>query len=75
LYFFSSTKLENRRSEQVLPWGREGWHQWQGRGGEKGDRRVNIVQKMCIQVYKCKNDTVETVPGIGEWGKGEWWRG
>jgi ribosomal protein S11 len=30
----------------------------------KWSRRVNIVQKMCIHVYKCKNDTVETTPGI-----------
>jgi hypothetical protein len=33
---FSSTKLENRRLEQVLPRG-EGWHQWEGGGvGERG---------------------------------------
>jgi hypothetical protein len=29
----------------------------EGRGiGERG-RRVNMVQKMCTRVYKCKNDT------------------
>jgi hypothetical protein len=31
-YGFSSTKLENRRAEQVLP-GVGVWHQWEGRGG------------------------------------------
>jgi hypothetical protein len=29
--FFSLTKSENRRAEQVLPRG-EGWHPWEGVG-------------------------------------------
>jgi ribosomal protein L24E len=35
-FFFSSTKSEKRRAEQVLP--REGdWYQWEGRvGGKRG---------------------------------------
>jgi hypothetical protein len=32
----------------------------------KGCRRVNIVQIECTHVCKWKNDTVETVPGMGE---------
>jgi hypothetical protein len=49
---FSSTKLGLGR--QTSPaWG-EGWHQC-GRG--EGHRRLNMVQKMCTHVYKCKNDT------------------
>jgi hypothetical protein len=31
----------------------------------KGCRRVNIVQIECTHVCKWKNDTVETVPGMG----------
>jgi hypothetical protein len=35
-FLFSSTKLENRRIEEVLH-REEGWHQWEGGGvGEKG---------------------------------------
>jgi hypothetical protein len=33
--------------------------------GERG-KRVNMVQILCTHVCKCKNDTVETTPGIGE---------
>jgi hypothetical protein len=32
--FFSSTKLENRRSEQLLKGGGV-WYQWEGEGGGK----------------------------------------
>jgi hypothetical protein len=49
---FSLTKLENRRSENVL------WGAGEGSSGreviEKGGRRV---KKMCKRVCKCKNDT------------------
>jgi hypothetical protein len=45
-FFFPSTKLANRRAEQVLPCG-VGWHQWEGGGdgervkeGEYGARNV-----------------------------------
>jgi hypothetical protein len=35
--FFSSTKSENRRAEQVLLGGEGSWHQWEWEGeGEKG---------------------------------------
>jgi hypothetical protein len=32
----------------------------------KRDRRMNMVQIMCIHVCKYKTIPVETVPGIGE---------
>jgi hypothetical protein len=35
---------------------------------EKGGRRVNMVHKICIHVYKCNNNTVETTQGMGETG-------
>jgi hypothetical protein len=75
-FLFSSTKSENRRAEQVLPRvgvGSSGKEEVAGKGG----RRVNIVQKMCTHVCKCKNETwtVETIPGMGEdVDKREWWR-
>jgi hypothetical protein len=62
LPFFFFTKSYNRRVEQVL----QGlWYQWWG-GGGKGCGRVNIVQILCIHVYKWKNETTETIPGMGE---------
>jgi hypothetical protein len=48
-FFFSSTKWENRRVEQVL---REEVVT-SGKGG-----RVNMVQKLCTHVCKCKNPTL-----------------
>jgi hypothetical protein len=30
----------------------------------KSGRTVNVVQKMCTHISKCRNDTVETIPGI-----------
>jgi hypothetical protein len=56
-YLLSSTKLKNRRVEQVLhAWGDVGIH---GRGevaGKRG-RRMNMVQIMCTHECKYKNDT------------------
>jgi hypothetical protein len=37
--------------------GGEGWHHWEGGGGGKGGRRMNMVQKMCTHICKCKNGT------------------
>jgi hypothetical protein len=53
--FFSFTKSENRRMEQVLPGGLG----TSGRVEEvgKGCGRVNIVQILCTHVCKWKNDT------------------
>jgi hypothetical protein len=51
----SSTKLNNRRMEHVLPGG-EDWHQWEGGGDGERCRRVNMVQKMSTHLHKCKND-------------------
>jgi hypothetical protein len=54
---FSSTKLENRRAEQVLPGegrvGTSGRVEVVGKGG----RRVNTVQKLSTHVCKYKNYT------------------
>jgi hypothetical protein len=33
----------------------EGWHQWDGGGGEERVRKVNTVQKMCTHANKSKN--------------------
>jgi ribosomal protein S11 len=47
-------------------WGREdsvGNSGWSGR--ERGYRMVNKVQKLYIHVYKCKNDTIETISRTG----------
>jgi hypothetical protein len=46
--FFSSTKLENRRVEEVCVLGEV---------VEKGCRRVNMVQILCTYICRCKNDT------------------
>jgi hypothetical protein len=53
--FFSFTKSENRRAEQVLP--RRGWYQWEeGGGGEmvrEGEYGANAVYTVC----KWKDET------------------
>jgi hypothetical protein len=54
LLCFSSTKLENRRAEQVLGVGRLAPVGWGG-GRERG-RRMNMVQTMYTHVCKCKSD-------------------
>jgi hypothetical protein len=65
VFFFllvPSTKSENRKAEQVLPGRMKGAKVGVGTRGrgevaEKEGRRVNKLQKMCIHVCKCKNDT------------------
>jgi hypothetical protein len=47
--FFSSTKSENRKAEQVLPRG-VGWHQCEGEGIGEKDRRINTLEK---KLYTC----------------------
>jgi hypothetical protein len=42
-YVFSSTKSENKRTEQVLP-------------GSRGMGRVEVAQTMYTYVSKCKNN-------------------
>jgi hypothetical protein len=54
---FSSAKSEKRRQNRScgVGWrhvGTSGSRQMAG----KGDKRVNIMQKMCTHVCKCKND-------------------
>jgi hypothetical protein len=52
--FFSSKKLENKRTKEILEGeGSSGRRKVVGKGG----RKVNMVQKMCTYVCKCKNDT------------------
>jgi hypothetical protein len=53
--FYSFTKLENRKIEQVLSRGAG----TSGRGEEVGkvNGMVNIVQILCTHVYKWKNGT------------------
>jgi hypothetical protein len=46
-HFFSSTKLENKRVEQVLS---RGWYQWEG--GESG-KRVRESEYGANTVYTC----------------------
>jgi hypothetical protein len=72
-FFFSfsflnlfSTKLENRRAEQVLPEGRDGTTGREEVVG-KGGRRVNTYSAKNIHMnVNAKKITVETVPGIKE---------
>jgi hypothetical protein len=62
-FFFSYTKAESRRTEQVLPGGLvpEGWGRSWGRG-EGGW----IWYKYCIHMYvNGKMKSVETIPGMG----------
>jgi hypothetical protein len=49
-YAFSSTKLENKRVEQVLPG---------SGGGRDAGRRQEVVQTMYTHVNKCKNDKIK----------------
>jgi hypothetical protein len=57
-YVFSSTKLENRRVEQVFSgrWVGMSWHRWEVGGGGVGESgtRMNKVQRMYTHVQKCK---------------------
>jgi hypothetical protein len=73
-YVFASIKLENRRTEQVLPSGGWGcWHWWEGeRGGDRErGRRVNMVQRVYTHVCKYKNDTCQNCSRNGEGGMKE----
>jgi hypothetical protein len=54
LFFFSFTKSENRRAEQVL---RGVCYQWERKKVGKGHGRVKIVQILCTHVCKWKNET------------------
>jgi hypothetical protein len=40
--FFSSTKSENRKVEQILS-GEEGWPQWEGGGDEEREQETKNV--------------------------------
>jgi hypothetical protein len=53
----------------ALGWGGQGIGT-SGRGEEVGKwyKRVNLGQILCTYVCKCKNETVETIPGMGEEG-------
>jgi hypothetical protein len=53
--------------EQVISGGRVGTSGAEEVAG-KGSRRVNMVQKMCTHVCKCKNDTCRNYSRNG--GKG-----
>jgi hypothetical protein len=59
LSVFSSTKLENRRAEQVLSSRGMVGVSTTGRGGGNGERgwRMNMEQILYTHVCKCKNDT------------------
>jgi hypothetical protein len=59
-HFFSFTKSENRRAEQVLF--------WRGEKVGKGCERMNIVQILCTHLCKWKMMPVETIPGMGRGG-------
>jgi hypothetical protein len=41
----------------------------------KGYRRVNVVEMLCIHVWKWKNVTCWNFQELGGGDKGEWWRG
>jgi hypothetical protein len=72
-YFFSFTKLESRREEQVLPGGADTSVRWEEVG--KGCRGVTIAQILCTHVSKWKMIPVEIVSWMGEGvDKAEQWR-
>jgi hypothetical protein len=57
LYVFSSTILENKRAEQVLPESEKGWV----RGEEQG---VEVAQTMYTHMNKCKNNKNKPINSI-----------
>jgi hypothetical protein len=60
-YLFS--KIVNRTVKQVLC---RGWYQWEGKDVRKGCRRLNMVEILCTHIWKRKNKTFESIPGMGE---------
>jgi hypothetical protein len=65
LLSFFFCKIGKQEGETgTVGWG-WGWHQWEERGGQERDRRMNKVQKMYRNVCKCKNDTCWNCPRIG----------
>jgi hypothetical protein len=54
LFFY---KIGEQEGGTVLPRGRGVGTSGRGEVMGKGGRRVNVVQKMCTHVSKCKNDT------------------
>jgi hypothetical protein len=55
-FFFSFTKSENRRAEEVLPV-EVATSQNREEVGKGCRRLVNVVQIVCIHICKWKNDT------------------
>jgi hypothetical protein len=54
--FFSFTKIREQEGRTGPAWGSGSWYQWEGRGGGERVRKVNMVQKMCTYVCKCKKN-------------------
>jgi hypothetical protein len=55
LFFFY--KIREQEGRIGPPQGRGGWYQWEGEVVGKGSQRVNMVQKMCTHICKCKKET------------------
>jgi hypothetical protein len=64
-FYFSFTKPQNRRVEQVLSRNMGVGISGRGKDVEKGCRRVSIVQILCTHVWKQKMRPVETIPRMG----------
>jgi hypothetical protein len=54
-YFINSGNRKEQEDGSGLAW--ESWNQWEREGGGKGCRRVRMIQILCTQVCKQKNDT------------------
>jgi hypothetical protein len=46
-----------------------------GGGYKERCRRVNMVEYYALMYENGKMRSVETIPGMGDGDKGEWWRG
>jgi hypothetical protein len=80
MFFIFSFLFFLLRNQRTGGWNRYCLERRAGTSGRgevlgKGDRRVNMLQKMCTHVSKCKNDTCRKL--LQNWGgedEGEWLR-
>jgi hypothetical protein len=48
---------------------------WEEEDIRKDCKRVNMVEYYALMYENGKMRSVETIPGMGDGDKGEWWRG
>jgi hypothetical protein len=64
LFFLLQNQTTGGRNRSCWGWGLRVGTSGRGEMVGKGNRRVNMVQKMCIYASNAKMIPVETVPGI-----------